>query len=167
MSRIKKSLISKIHIAKNELNMDNDTYRAFLKTTVNKESCSDMSFSELHLVLEAMKKKGFKVKAKNSTTKTKSQKMSPPSLGRRIDKMRAIWITMAKDGHIDDGSETALSNWVQGEVRRQGGIPVDSLEWLEAQHAVLNKVLEQLKRWQARAEKVAAKEASFEEGRCN
>ncbi|MBL4797624.1 MAG: regulatory protein GemA [Oleispira sp.] len=139
------NLISKIHIAKKQLDMDDDTYRAFLKTAVKKDSCSKMSFSELHQVVEAMKKKGFKVKAKTS-----DKKMSPVSKGRRIDKMRAIWISMAKAGHIKDGSETALLSWTQGEVKKQGGIPVDSLEWLESQNKVLNKVLEQLKRWQTR-----------------
>lgn len=143
-----KSLIAQIHIAKKQLDMDDETYRAFLKTTVNKSSCTGMSFSDLHKVVEALKKKGFKVKPKKSTPG--SVKMSPASKGRRIDKMRAIWISMAKGGYLNDGSETALLAWAQGEIRRQGGIPVDSLEWLESQNNVLNKVLEQLKRWDVR-----------------
>jgi phage gp16-like protein len=160
-------LISIIHVAKNQLNMDNDTYRAFLRNTVSKISCTDMDLLELNQVFEALKKKGFKVKAKKPAGKTSAKKMSPVSKGRRIDKLRAIWITMAKAGHIDDGSETALLSWTQGEVKKQGGIPVDSLEWLESQNNVLNKVLEQLKRWQARVEKKAAKETSIKEDRCN
>ncbi|MBL4799816.1 MAG: regulatory protein GemA [Oleispira sp.] len=154
-SKQRTNLISKIHIAKKQLNMDDDTYRAFLSVTVKKASCAGMSFSELHQVVEALKKKGFKVKPKASTAKNANKKMSPVSKGRRIDKLRAIWITMAKAGHLKDGSETALLSWTQGEVIKQGGIPVDSLEWLESQGKILNKVLEQLKRWQARVEKRA------------
>lgn len=148
-SKQRTNLISKIHIAKKQLDMDDDTYRAFLNTAVKKDSCSKMSFSELHQVVAALKKKGFKVTAKKSTS-VSGAKMSPASKGRRIDKMRAIWISMAKAGHLNDGSETALLAWAQGEIRRQGGIPVDSLEWLESQDKVLNKVLEQLKRWNVR-----------------
>lgn len=155
-SNQRRSLTTKIHVGKNELNMDDETYRAFLKTTVNKTSCTEMSFSELHQVVEAMKKKGFKVKAKKPNGKATTKKLSPVSKGRRIDKMRAIWITMAKAGHLQDGSETALLRWTQGEVKKQGGTPVDSLEWLENQNDVLNKVLEQLKRWQARMNRKAA-----------
>lgn len=149
-SKQRTNLISKIHIAKKQLDMDDDTYRAFLNTAVKKDSCSKMSFSELHQVVEAMKKKGFKVKAKKSSDKAGAKKLSPVSKGRRIDKMRAIWISMAKAGHLNDGSETALLAWAQGEIRRQGGIPVHSLEWLESQNNVVNKVLEQLKRWDVR-----------------
>ena len=158
-SKQRTNLIGKIHIGKKQLNMDEDTYRAFLNTAVKKDSCSKMSLSELHQVVEAMKKKGFKVKAKKPNDKTGAKKLSPVSKGRRIDKMRAIWITMAKAGHLNDGSETALLSWTQGEVKKQGGIPVDSLEWLESQNEVLNKVLEQLKRWQIRMNKKVVKES--------
>ena len=148
-SNQRRILISKIHIAKKQLDMDDETYRAFLKTTVNKSSCAEMSFSDLYKVVGALKKKGFKVTAKKSASAS-GEKMSPSSKGRRIDKMRAIWISMAKGGYLNDGSETALLAWAQGEIRHQGGIPVDSLEWLESQNNVLNKVLEQLKRWDVR-----------------
>lgn len=55
----RKSIITKIHIGKNTLKMDDDVYRAFLQSTVGKTSCKEMDIAELLKVLQAMKNKGF------------------------------------------------------------------------------------------------------------
>lgn len=56
----RKSLIAKIHIGKNQLGLDDDTYRGLLANTTGKTSCTEMSDSELHQVLNVMVQKGFK-----------------------------------------------------------------------------------------------------------
>lgn len=60
----RKSLITKIHIGKKALNLDDDTYRFLLNRITSKTSCKDMTIPELNLVLNAMKKAGFKPNAK-------------------------------------------------------------------------------------------------------
>lgn len=140
------SLISQIHIAKKDLALDDDTYRAALKSATGKTSCSDMSLSDLMKVVEAFKKRGFKV--------TRKKGRSPKSKGRRVDKLRAIWIEMSKAGLIDDGSEPALLAWVKHELSRSGMTPPASLEWLE-NHEAMNRLLEQLKKWDKRVRTAA------------
>lgn len=60
----RKQMIQKIHIGKSELKMNQEDYVRFLLNTVDKHSCSVMTDSELMLVLQAMKRKGFKVQSK-------------------------------------------------------------------------------------------------------
>lgn len=141
-------LIAQIHIGKNQLGLDDETYRALLQRCTGKTSCSDMSFSQLHQVVELLRQQGFKNKGK----------LSPESRGRlnksRIDKLRAIWITMGQTGFIDDASESALLHWVQGQLAKRNAEPIDALNWLDA-HRECNRVLEQLKQWQERCERDA------------
>ena len=55
-----KPLIAKIHIAKKQLGLDDDTYRQALATaTSGKTSCANMNENELQAVLDAFKSKGF------------------------------------------------------------------------------------------------------------
>ena len=56
----RKSLIAKIHIGKNQLGLDDDTYRGLLANTTGKTSCTEMTDSELRQVLNVMVQKGFK-----------------------------------------------------------------------------------------------------------
>lgn len=58
----RQQMITKIHIGKNELGMDKNSYVAFLLDAVDKHSCTVMSDAELMQVLQAMKAKGFKPK---------------------------------------------------------------------------------------------------------
>lgn len=140
----KRALIAQIHIAKKELALDDDTYRALLKGATGKTSCSDMTVPDLHKAIHAFKERGFKTK--------RSKKLSPKSTGTRVDKMRAIWITMQQRGLIRDSSETALLNWVQGQLDKRAAAPIDSLQWLDG-HAECNRLLEQLKQWSQRKPK--------------
>lgn len=58
----RKALITKIHIAKKDLAMDDETYRDVLMRVTGKESCKKMTLSELKKVIGDMKRLGFKVK---------------------------------------------------------------------------------------------------------
>ncbi|CAA0097745.1 Uncharacterised protein [BD1-7 clade bacterium] len=148
-------LITKIHIAKSQLALDDDTYRALLKNTVGKTSCRNMQFGELYQVYEAMKAKGFKPKPTN--TQRRGEK-SPPSRGQQIDKIRALWITLGQQNNITDASEAALLAWVKRQTSRlNGGLGVDSLEWLQRDPHMTNRILESLKQWQKRLQANAAK----------
>lgn len=140
----KRALIAQIHIAKKELALDDDTYRALLKSATGKTSCSDMTVPDLHKAIHAFKERGFKTK--------RSKKLSPKSTGTRVDKMRAIWITMQQRGLIRDNSEAALLHWVQGQLDKRAAAPIDSLQWLDG-HAECNRLLEQLKQWSQRKPK--------------
>lgn len=149
----KRRLITLINIAKQQLNIDEDVYRAMLKSSVAKDSLRAMSLPELEQVLTHFKQKGFKASSK----KTANGRLSPKSKGanvhNQIDKIRAIWITMFKQGIVRDGSETALDSYVRRMSARLNitndiAKGVDSVVWLTPQQAY--KVLESLKSWHKR-----------------
>ncbi len=59
----KKILMAKIHIAKKDLHLDDDTYRDVLWRVTGKRSCKDMTIVQLQDVAKDMEKSGFKPKA--------------------------------------------------------------------------------------------------------
>lgn len=63
-SNQRQALIAKIHIAKNQLKLDEDTYRQMLQGLTGKASCRLMKIADLNKVLEAMKRRGFKAQHK-------------------------------------------------------------------------------------------------------
>lgn len=143
-----KKLIAQIHIGKKQLGLDEDTYRALLEGATGKTSCSDMSSGQLNQVVKAMRDRGFKPRGKASPRSRNNLVKS------RVDKLRAIWIVMAQCGHINDGSDTALLHWVQGQLEKRNAEPLQALNWLET-HRDCNLILEQLKRWRDRVFKAA------------
>jgi phage gp16-like protein len=52
----------KIHIAKNQLGLDDFVYKRMLRNITGKESTADMNWRELDAVLGYLKKTGFKEK---------------------------------------------------------------------------------------------------------
>lgn len=135
-----------IHIAKNQLALDDDTYRSLLGTVVpGKSSCSDMALPELQTVIKALTEKGFK-------SKPVPRRMSSPSAVSK--KVRMVWRAMHNDGFIRDGSDAALDRYVQRQTRiRNGGAGVATLEWLRAEAE--DNLLESLKQWHIREMKKA------------
>ncbi|MFJ5507704.1 gp16 family protein [Pectobacterium jejuense] len=136
----KNQLIKLIHIAKRDLQLDDDTYRQLLITVTGKSSTRDMTVPQLDTVLGAMKKRGFKIKAAKKANSTRLLDDSPQSR-----KIRSLWLEMADAGIIRDRSEAALARW----VKRETG--VDSLQWLNSEQASV--IIEKLKQWQRRVRK--------------
>ncbi|MDA5623545.1 regulatory protein GemA [Pasteurella multocida] len=148
----KQKYIQLIHIAKQQLNMDEYSYRSMLERLTAKNSTAKMTVVELLKVLHELEQKGFKVRSRRgaSPKTTKAQVKSKIAL-----KIRAIWIDMAKQGHIKDGSENALNAWVRSVVNplleKQHKPIVLNVQALDDHMASI--VLERLKKWQARTSK--------------
>ncbi|EDL1103711.1 regulatory protein GemA [Salmonella enterica subsp. enterica serovar Typhimurium] len=130
-------LIQLIHIAKNELSIDTDTYRQMLLSITGITSTSTMNPGQLNKVLAAMKAKGFKVKPSRKAHTTRPLADHP-----QARKLRALWLEMYAQGIVRDSSEEALRRW----VKRETG--VDGLQWLESDMASI--AIERLKSWQER-----------------
>lgn len=94
-------LIGIIHVAKSQLGMDDDTYRALLLDLTGKDSCSKLTRGEQWQVIEELKRKGFQ---KKPTHKGKHLISDP-----QAKKIRALWLTMADCGIVRDRSEKALA----------------------------------------------------------
>ncbi|MPW30478.1 DUF1018 domain-containing protein [Agarivorans sp. B2Z047] len=143
----RKRLITLLHVAKQSLALDEDIYRAMLFDATGKRSAGDMSVRELEVVLECFKNRGFKPVSK----RPKKRRLSPKSGNAKnpvIDKIVAVWITMAKHGFLRDGSEAALDLYVRRMTLRSKGKGVDSARWLDVDTAA--PVLESLKQWHRR-----------------
>ena len=146
-------LITRIHVAKGQLAMDEEEYRFMLRSLTDKDSCKALNLRELYEVEAHLKKLGWKPKPRKQ-----AKRLSPVSTGKQVDKLRAIWIDMAKDGLIRDGSENALEQWViRMSARYNQGRGIEKLDWLEQMPGVCARVLESLKRWDHRARKAQDK----------
>ena len=149
MRLTKEKAIQLIHIAKQQLCMDELSYRMLLNELTGKNSTKQMTIMQLIKVLEAMENKGFK--------KTEKRHHSPTTENAKVNsliahKIRAIWIEMSKQGLVRDSSENALNVWVRGVVNpiltAQNKPLALNVGALNDQMAGL--VLERLKKWQAR-----------------
>lgn len=133
--KTKPELIRLIHVAKRELQMDDETYRAALSLSVpGKTSAKDMTIVELEKALEALKKKGFQIRRTVGTR--------PLADDAQSKKLRALWLEMHTQGIVKRAEESALAAY----VKRLTG--VDALQWLNTDQA--SRVIETLKKWQSR-----------------
>lgn len=87
----RKQLMAQIHIAKNQLGMEEENYRATLQRITGKDSCSEMKTSELVDVVQEMKRLGFKPKSTERSQKKHGKKPSvTQSKEALISKIEAI-----------------------------------------------------------------------------
>lgn len=145
----KNQLIQLIHVAKRELSLDDDAYRAAISgIAAGKTSCAQLTFAQLEQLLESFKQAGFKRRVNKSKKRLSPTRETKVRVA-EITKIRAIWITMHQQDFVRDGSETALNSYVQRmTVRLNGGVGVAEVGWLTDVLAV--KVLEALKAWHIR-----------------
>lgn len=122
-------LIAKIHVAKKEMGLADDDYRALLYRVTGEHSAKDCTDAQLTAVVEELKTKGFKPKPRRSVRTSADHPAAR--------KARALWISLHQLNAIDTPSEAALEAF----ARRQ--LHVDALQW--ADQALLYKLIEALK----------------------
>lgn len=132
---MKKSLLAKVHIAKKELGLDDETYRLILENEVGKTSASKCTERQLIKVVEALKEKGWKNSQKKKFRSTKDR------LKRKI---YALWGELQNLGAVQSKDKTALDAF----VKKHTGI--DSVSFLDENPAI--KIIEILKAWIERVE---------------
>ena len=130
--------IRAIHVAKKQLGLDDDTYRAKLMNITGKASAKDMSEAERQKVLVVFRNDGFAPKPADRRPDGR-QKLE----GRFVKKLQALWIAGWNLGLVDNRDDAALVAF----VKRQTG--VDHIRFLHhADDAA--KAIEGLKAWLAR-----------------
>lgn len=132
-------LVVAIHVAKNQLGMDDETYREFLRELTGKTSCAKMSQRELWRVMEGLKASGF--------TQRPRRRRDVPS-DPQARKIRALWLAMADEGIIRSRAESAINAY----VRRITGRTLRDASVKQAQ-----AVIETLKAWLDRCTEDAAR----------
>lgn len=134
--------IAAMHVAKKELGLDDDTYRATLAKVTGKSSSADMTEPERQKVLEHFRASGFK------GTATGSRKRLD---GKFAGKLQALWIAGWNLGLVRDRDDRALIAF----VKRQTGI--DHVRFLRHGQDAM-KAIEALKGWLSRSGGVDWKE---------
>ncbi len=138
-------LLTLVQIAKRDLAMDDDVYRDILEEISGKRSARGLSDFHLSKVLDRMKGLGFKPKFKRP--------LKPRNRALEVTKIRAIWITMHKQGFVRNGSDAAINAYVRRMTTRTNGRGIERAEWLKPEQA--SEVLEALKKWHYRLMKDA------------
>ena len=128
------SALAKLHIAKKQLGLDDDTWRDLLLRVADKPSSKDMSDRERGRVLEELKRLGFKPVSKASRKGIE---------GKYAPKLQALWIAGYNLGLIRNKDDAALLAF----VKRQTGI--DHTRFLRY-HDDANKAIAALQGWLAR-----------------
>lgn len=131
----RKARIAKLHIAKAQLKLGDDTYRDILRRITKKESSSACSISELDLLLAEMKRLGF------------ADKQAPLSSKAYVRMIYGLWKDLKP--YVGDSSRAALRSF----VRRQTAAETDQKgvsapEFLTPDEGA--RVIEALKGWLAR-----------------
>jgi phage gp16-like protein len=133
----RRSMIGKIHIAKAQLRLVDDDYRAMLVRVTGRTSSAECSKAELHAMLEELKSKGFRPLPRSSSGRASRSNRTRPADHPTALKARALWISLYHLGAIDNSSEQALEAF----ARRQLGCA--RMQW--ANQAQGYKLIEALK----------------------
>lgn len=127
-------MLSKIHIARKELDLDDATYRAILKRVTGKDSSKGLGGLQLIAVVDEFKRLGWKPKTQPKRGGSRPMAADPQSA-----KIRALWLALYHLGAVRDPAESALSAFAKRMTH------VAALQWLDGAQA--NRVIEALKDW--------------------
>lgn len=130
--------LAAIHVAKKQLGLDDETYRAMLMRVTGKSSAREMTEQERKRVVAELRGKGFKPASKGTRKRLE---------GVFAGKLQALWIGGWNLGVVRDKTDAALISFVQ----RQTG--VDHVRFLHHPEDA-SKAIDGLKAWLTREAKV-------------
>jgi len=133
----RRALLAKVHLAKKDLALTDDSYRDRLQQVTGHRSAADCSEPQLVAVIEAFKALGWKDKPARRVG------ARPLADSPQARKARAQWLSLWNLGVIDDAGERALAAFVTRQTGRE------DLRFCDATQ--LNKVVDGLKAMLARA----------------
>ena len=127
--------LAAIHVAKKQLGLDDDTYRAVLVRVTGKDSAKEMTQAERDRVVQELRRQGFK---RSSSAGRK------PLEGKFARKLQALWIAGWNLGVVRERDDKALVAFVE----RQTGL--SHVRFLHDAGDAM-KAIEALKGWLERA----------------
>lgn len=140
----RRNAVVKVQIARRDLGLDEDTYRAMLERLTGRTSSSACTDAQLGRVLDEMKAKGWKPKVVTGgrAARSASTRVAPAS-SPVAKKARALWISLHQLGVVRDPSEAALEAFGKRQLK------VERLHWAKPYHA--DRLVEALKAMACRA----------------
>ncbi|RKG41430.1 MULTISPECIES: gp16 family protein [Acinetobacter] len=129
----KTKLIQLIHVAKNQLGLDDDLYREVLESCTGKTSSKLLNIAQLEAVLDRMKQLGFQVESKD---KTGVKNLADDAQSKLI---RHLWLQLHNAGQVRNSSEKALAKFVENKVG------VSALQFLSTKNA--DMIITHLRQW--------------------
>jgi phage gp16-like protein len=100
-----KAQLAKIHIAKKEQLLSDESYRDILAVNFKVDSAKDLSVRQAEQLLDFFRAKGWTMKP----SKKHQGKKYPQSYQRKV---QALWITLGRSGAIRNCNDIALNAWV-------------------------------------------------------
>jgi len=133
--------LAKIHIAAQQLDMSDDTYRDMLWSIGRVRSAKDLDQGGRDAVLAHLRACGWR----------DSRRPSPYKKGSQAALIRHLWTQLARTGAVQDASDHALRAFVkaQSAPHDPNGQGWDDPRLLP--RPVASAVIEHLKKWEARA----------------
>ena len=139
LSNERRGMLGKIHIARQQLGLDETAYRDVVERITGGRSASVASDAALHRLLAEFTRLGFKP-ARKAWAPARSKDA-------QVRMIQAIWADLAP--YVDDHTQDRLRAFVRRQTRTPRHLDgVDAPEFLDAKEA--NKVVEGLKAWLAR-----------------
>ena len=127
----RRMLIAKVHVARKELGLDEDTYRGVLAQVTGKASAGDCDERQLVAVLDHFKLRGFAAKPRGGVADHPSAR-----------KARALWISLWQLGVVKNRSDQALEAFAARQLgceRMQWARQSDSYRLIEALKAMAER----------------------------
>ena len=125
--------IQLIHIAKQQLGMDDETYRALLWSVARVKTSLALDWAGRKKVLDHFEACGFK------RTRPQPRALADDPQSKMI---RALWLQLHQAGKVRNPAESALAAFCKRQTGR------DALQWLNGKEA--SALIEELKKWLAR-----------------
>lgn len=135
----RRAMLAKIHVAKKQLQLDEDDYRQILLDETGRTSAGDCTEAELERALQRFEAKGFKPLPKAGAAKPANRPAQHPV----ARKARALWISLYHLNAVDKPSEQALEAFAKRQLKcerlvwadqRQGFKLIEALKAMAQRH---------------------------------
>lgn len=128
-TQYRRSMIAKIHVAKKQMQIDDDDYRQMIFDATGKTSSANCSDDQLARVIAVLKSKGFAALPVKNTSRAADHPVAM--------KARAMWISLYHLGVVHNSSEKALEAFARTQLK------VAKLQWADQTQGY--KLIEALK----------------------
>lgn len=145
LAQMRQADLQKIHIAKKQLSMSDDTYRGLLReiSKDRTDSSGELTHVERAALLRHMERCGFKARKPKQSRRAPAKPDLPIGEDRdQVKMIRGLWIELHEFGAVRDASELAMCSY----VKRMTG--KDHPKFLDIDQA--SDIIEQLKKWRDR-----------------